>query len=516
MFRAWERENRPFKRPLRAYACTGNATSSDAATYILAGFDGCVSKPIYPHVFRSLLSNNKARVQSALVQGTTHRWSNEASLDASSCEGTPPSTTTSHPPSPHLPPQPTPARSSPWMMGGERDSRGASSRAAVSGHWGNSIRSPAADSRDSRKESGDKQTPGTGESASSVEGADGPKSSDHHMPRMLPTAHVASSSVPPRSPNQSPGRLTHAQLPPGRSARPVGGMDVLSEGGSFSSKGGGSSINSSSIASPVASSPSRPSSFTRTRQDATSAMARTRSSELLAEAEAAKAARGEAPPPQAPQPTGEFDSLPSEIRALAVKLSAELPTMRLAAHELVTTMGQRPEIAVTFLERFVSYARGQDELISLAVASESWAPAVSSQPGVISRDRAQKTVRSIAHATKGAASMIGAHRFTAASLKLQQAAETLGIEGGTSAEQAAAKAAYEVWRHECAAVVNMILEGDSSKLIENSSGMAADSGSRSAPPLSRRSSTEASSATGTSAGPHGVLSSAGPPPTAPR
>ena len=41
-FRAWERQHRPGKRPLRVYACTGNATSTDAASYMKAGFDGCV------------------------------------------------------------------------------------------------------------------------------------------------------------------------------------------------------------------------------------------------------------------------------------------------------------------------------------------------------------------------------------------------------------------------------------------------------------------------------------------
>ena len=59
-YRLWEREHRRGLAPLRIYACTGNATSTDAAVYVQAGFDGCVSKPIYPHVFRSLLSENKA------------------------------------------------------------------------------------------------------------------------------------------------------------------------------------------------------------------------------------------------------------------------------------------------------------------------------------------------------------------------------------------------------------------------------------------------------------------------
>ena len=72
-YRQWERVTRPRHRPLRVYACTGNATSVDAAAHVAAGFDGTVSKPIYPQVFRSLLSDNMARVQGALVQGSTHR-----------------------------------------------------------------------------------------------------------------------------------------------------------------------------------------------------------------------------------------------------------------------------------------------------------------------------------------------------------------------------------------------------------------------------------------------------------
>ena len=45
-YRAWEREHRCGKTPLRVYACTGNVTSTDVAAYVAAGFDGCVSKPI--------------------------------------------------------------------------------------------------------------------------------------------------------------------------------------------------------------------------------------------------------------------------------------------------------------------------------------------------------------------------------------------------------------------------------------------------------------------------------------
>ena len=74
-YRRWERNARPGRRPMRIYACTGNATSVDAANYMNAGFDGCVSKPVYPHTFRSLLSDNRVRVQSALVPGCTHTGS---------------------------------------------------------------------------------------------------------------------------------------------------------------------------------------------------------------------------------------------------------------------------------------------------------------------------------------------------------------------------------------------------------------------------------------------------------
>ena len=72
LYREWEKVERMGKRTMRIYACTGNATSVDAGAYVRAGFDGCVSKPIYPHVFKALLSGNRQRVQSVLVPGVLH------------------------------------------------------------------------------------------------------------------------------------------------------------------------------------------------------------------------------------------------------------------------------------------------------------------------------------------------------------------------------------------------------------------------------------------------------------
>ena len=78
---------------MRIYACTGNATSTDAAAYMKAGFDGCVSKPIYPQTFKALLSDSHSRVQGALVVGCVHTQ-NMSSSAASSTADTPSCTRT--------------------------------------------------------------------------------------------------------------------------------------------------------------------------------------------------------------------------------------------------------------------------------------------------------------------------------------------------------------------------------------------------------------------------------------
>jgi len=93
LYRQWELAERPGKRRLRIYACTGNATSIDSAAYMRAGFDGCISKPVYPQTFKALLSSSKLIVQSALVVGCQHSHFSSGSSNYSSSDSTPPSPT---------------------------------------------------------------------------------------------------------------------------------------------------------------------------------------------------------------------------------------------------------------------------------------------------------------------------------------------------------------------------------------------------------------------------------------
>ena len=91
LYRQWELAERPGKRRLRIYACTGNATSTNSAAYMRAGFDGCISKPVYPQTFKALLSSSKLIVQSALVVGCEHSHFSSGSSNCSSSNATTPS-----------------------------------------------------------------------------------------------------------------------------------------------------------------------------------------------------------------------------------------------------------------------------------------------------------------------------------------------------------------------------------------------------------------------------------------
>ena len=127
---------------------------------------------------------------------------------------------------------------------------------------------------------------------------------------------------------------------------------------------------------------------------------------------------------------------------------------------MVQKIGHTAEQAAIFLSRFRGHAAKQMALVNAAVAANAWAPAVdTSSPGGVMRDRKQKTVRALAHAIKGAASMIGAHRFTAACRALQDASEALGDgRATTDAERDTACACLEVWRSEFAALDEVIMD----------------------------------------------------------
>ena len=127
--------------------------------------------------------------------------------------------------------------------------------------------------------------------------------------------------------------------------------------------------------------------------------------------------------------------------------------------------GHTVENAVKFIERFPPYARTQIELVQSAAAKNAWMP---SSGGV---DRTQrKTVRSLAHTMKGAASMIGAHRFAAASRALQDACEALGVGGmhdtPGSVEHDKVCSAFEVWKIELACLLK-VLQTDAGQLVTN-------------------------------------------------
>ena len=55
-FRAWEREHRRHKKPLRIYATSGDASQSMLQALEKTGFDGTLAKPVYPASYRQVLS----------------------------------------------------------------------------------------------------------------------------------------------------------------------------------------------------------------------------------------------------------------------------------------------------------------------------------------------------------------------------------------------------------------------------------------------------------------------------
>ena len=79
-YRAWEREHRHDRLPLRIYSASGDATSDTTRQHVACGFDGTLAKPIYPHVYSQLLTPS-----SSLHSGS--EWTPSSSSAASSPEG---------------------------------------------------------------------------------------------------------------------------------------------------------------------------------------------------------------------------------------------------------------------------------------------------------------------------------------------------------------------------------------------------------------------------------------------
>jgi len=375
-YRQWEKEHRPGKRRMRIYACTGNATSTDAAAYMTAGFDGCVSKPIYPQTFKALLSDNKSRVQSALVVGCTHTHSSPSSSGgfssggsgSSSPEGGLPMAGLSHGSCGKLSPlaQPSPVLASPIMA-----------------YWSGASRERAAREQAAQSK------------------ADWPASAtlSASAPAMRRT---------PAEDGTPPAATVVTTVTAAVASKRIGGMSPLVEGSS--------SNDASSTATPLG-----------TRR-------------LLRQAHAFPETLEVAP----------SADLPPEVRERAAQQCAKLPLSVVAGIEMTSKLGYSDKQAEALLLRFVPYATQQKVLMAAALEAEQWAPPRNEA------DRAQKSVRSLAHSCKGAAGMICAHRVVEASRCLQDAAEVCAKADRTAEEELLARASCEVWKLEVDRLLRLI------------------------------------------------------------
>jgi len=69
-FRAWEREHRRGKPPLRIYATSGDASQSMLQALERTGFDGTLAKPVYPASYRQVLNCKVHPPGGALLSGS--------------------------------------------------------------------------------------------------------------------------------------------------------------------------------------------------------------------------------------------------------------------------------------------------------------------------------------------------------------------------------------------------------------------------------------------------------------
>ena len=142
-------------------------------------------------------------------------------------------------------------------------------------------------------------------------------------------------------------------------------------------------------------------------------------------------------------------------------LSASLPSEVIVAREIVTTLGHTEERAAQLLERFVGYLRTQHALITSAALTDTWTP----QDGT--PDRTQKTVRGLAHATKGAAEMVMARRVARTSRLLQNACEELRADAPSDEARYTASAAVEVWKCEVDRLLDALKGRDLGQLVRS-------------------------------------------------
>ena len=152
-------------------------------------------------------------------------------------------------------------------------------------------------------------------------------------------------------------------------------------------------------------------------------------------------------------------------------------------------MGHPPARAGEMLTKFSGYLRGQQERMLDAKAHNRWAPPKPEWGGGSPvRDRTHKSVRSLAHAVRGAASMIGAHRLVTSCRALQDAAEAFAEFAGGALDESAitgeappppdpqreeavrvqALAALEVWLGESARLLKVLDDHDPAELVTRS------------------------------------------------
>lgn len=170
------------------------------------------------------------------------------------------------------------------------------------------------------------------------------------------------------------------------------------------------------------------------------------------------------PSAEVPLNLDDWGHLSEELREPAARLSAQLAREVLDARSIVHVLGHSADQAVALIERFKPYIVKQRVAVAAAAAEGRWAPEGGSQ------DRTQKTLRGLAHATKGAAGMIAAHRMVDACKRLQDACEATRAEGANRETAIIlVKAAHEVWMVEVDALLDALREHDIRALVERPS-----------------------------------------------
>lgn len=156
-------------------------------------------------------------------------------------------------------------------------------------------------------------------------------------------------------------------------------------------------------------------------------------------------------------------------RAQAVKHASSLPACIIAGQDMTAKLGYSASQAQQMIERFKPYLAQQQELMQAALDAQAWAP---------TDDVNKKSVRSIAHAVKGAAGMVCAQRLAEASKSLQMSSEKCGNHNYSAEEHLMARADSAVWQLELDRMVNLISAIPASKLIQSCNNLEDEWASR--------------------------------------